>query len=320
MTARERPAETLGGGGLRLFASLARPLPGVELATYLSRTVSELDRIGLDGLLIVQNRKQPGVLAVAAAVLASGSTLEPLVALSPAYVHPVTACLEAVTLAAAFRRPIGLNLVAGPSDPGQTRPDYGRFAEFTDIIRRLLAGEVVTTDSARYHVDRASLGFATEQDLRRVWLVVAGSSDEAREIARTQGLRRVTHLTDWATDVAAGAPWASHVGIICRPSTDEAWAAARAAFPTEHLAGQPAVTDGPAWAARIADTATAGRDPLYFAQPFLTGERPFPYLVGSAADVAGRVHSLSARGCRLIVLQRSDEPDNLAHAVGALRG
>jgi alkanesulfonate monooxygenase len=301
---------------LRLFGSLARPPDGVDLGTHLSGTLAALDGIGLDGLLIVQNRKQPGPLAVAAAMLAAGTSLEPFVALSPAYIHPVTACLEVVGLSAAFGRPIGMNLVAGPPPPGGTRPDYARFAEFTDIVRRLLAGEVVSADSGHYRVDRASLGFATEADRDRVWTVVAGSSAEARELSRAQGLRRVSHLTDQGADPAAEITWATHAGIICRPDPEEAWAAARAAFPAP--AAGTAAPDGPAWAERIAQAAAAGTDPLYFADPFLTGARPFPYLVGSDAQVAARARLLAERGCRMLVLQRTDEPDNLARAAAAL--
>lgn len=284
----------------------------MDLRTHLARTLGALEPAGLDGLLIVQNRKQPGPLAVAAAMLAAGTSLEPLVALSPAYVHPVTACLEVVALSAAFGRPIGMNLVAGPPAPGGTRPDYRRFAEFTDIVRRLLAGEVVSTDSAHYRVDRAALAFATAAERRRVWAVVAGSSDEACELSRTQGLHRVAHLTDPAAEVT----WATHTGIICRPDTAEAWAAARQAFPPPD--GTAAAPAGSAWSARI--TATAGTDPLYFADPFRAGARPFPYLVGSDADVAARVRRLAAGGCRMLVLQRTDEPANLARAAAVLAG
>lgn len=54
-----------------------------------------------------------------------------------------------------------------------------------------------------------------------------------------------------------------------------------------------------------------GTDPLYFADRFLAGLRPYPQHLGPHAEIAHRVRELEARGRTRLVLQRTDKIDEL---------
>jgi alkanesulfonate monooxygenase SsuD/methylene tetrahydromethanopterin reductase-like flavin-dependent oxidoreductase (luciferase family) len=106
--------------------------------------------------------------------------------------------------------------------------------------------------------------------------------------------------------------WAIHVGIITRPIREDAWQRAYTLFPKGD--GAPAKSDHhSAWMRAIAAAAEVNADPSYFAHPFTSGQRPYPYLVGSYEEVGSRLESMRAKGCRMLVLQRSGEMDDLRH-------
>jgi alkanesulfonate monooxygenase SsuD/methylene tetrahydromethanopterin reductase-like flavin-dependent oxidoreductase (luciferase family) len=296
---------------MQLFVSLERPRSRTDQGQNLRALASTLEELHMTGVLIVQHPKHLGVWACAGAVVAH-SGLQPLIAVSPDHTHPVTACREATSLASLYGRPIGLNLIAGANtgDAKHSSADkYARFAEFVSIVTRLLRDGSVSHSGDAYQIEHASLGFAADAARKLVWTVVAGSSEAAEHVAAQCDVPRVTH---WIPRVPPEPTWAIHVGIITRPVRADAWRHAHTLFP--EVDGTAAKPDHhAAWMRGIAAAAEANPDPSYFAHPFTSDQRPYPYLVGSYEEVGSRLESLQAGGCRVLVLQRSGELDDLRH-------
>lgn len=300
---------------MQLFASLERPRSPADHGKYLRTLAEDLAALGITGLLIVQHPKHLGVWA-SAGVLAAHTDLQPLIAVSPDHTHPVTACREAVSLASLYRRPVGLNLIAG-ANTGDVKhaadSKYERFREFVTIVTELLGSGHVSYRGDTYQVEDANLDFASEASRSLVWTVVAGSSDAAAQVSAACKVPRVTHLTP---ETLTTPTWAVHVGIITRPARKDAWARARTLFP---VANRDATSSSDAaWMRAIAAADGKDSDPSYFTYPFMSGQRPYPYLVGSYEEIRQRLGMLCGRGCKMLVLQRSGEMDDLRHAAHVL--
>jgi alkanesulfonate monooxygenase SsuD/methylene tetrahydromethanopterin reductase-like flavin-dependent oxidoreductase (luciferase family) len=246
-------------------------------------------------------------------VLARSGSLQPLVAVSPDHTHPVTACREAATLAALYGRPVGLNLIAGMGTGDVQLPEgqkYERFQEFVAIVARLLSDGHASFDGAMYRIDDARLPIDPAAR-SRVWAVIAGSSQQAEQAAAC-GLPRVTHYTP---DTLLAPTFAVHVGIITRRAEPEAQSRAFSLFPADS-SPRALSPNAPAWAHAIATARTDDR--TFFPSPFLTGHRPYPYLVGSYDQIRERVSRLRDGGCEMLVLQRTGELEDLRHVATAL--
>lgn len=300
---------------MRLFASLERPKEPSQYRSRLMTVGRLLAPAGFEGLLIVQNRKQMGGWAIAALV-AELAHLSPLVAVSPAHAHPLTAVREAASIAVLYDLPVGLNLIMGTGSAeraayGSPSPtDAARFVEFSAVIAELARSGTSSFSGEYYVLKDAYIGFLDPAcDSTTVWAVVAGASAVAHSAATGGQLPRVTHLLP--NEHLGVVDPVKHVGIVTRPTAEAAWTRARSLFPTQARAN---VSPEPqtAWQRELAG-ADAQVDPVYWKTPFEQGARPYPYLVGSYEQIHARLDELRQAGVEMLVVQRTAELEDLVH-------
>lgn len=302
---------------MKIYASLERPQPARHYGARMRELAPVLAGIGIDGLLVVQTMKHMGGWAVGAGV--AGLGLEPLIAVSPQSSHPLTAAREAASISGLWDVPVGLNIIAGTgaaehaayASPSATRPQ--QFAEFCDLVAQLIAGRTCSIRGAAYQVEGARLAFSCEMSAPRVWAVVAGASAAAAGAAGSSGLQRAVHASPGHVPLPANVS-AVHAGIITRPVAADAWARARSLFPEPNRCEQ---VPEAAWQAALVNSDT-GDDDMFWKEPFLSGSRPYPYLVGSYEAVRRRLRDYAAQGCRQLIVQRTDELEDLEHLAQVL--
>jgi alkanesulfonate monooxygenase len=306
--------------------STCPPYRGGEAEAY-RRQVRDVARwseeAGCEGILVYTDNGLLDPWLVAQLTIQSTSSLSPLVAVQPVYMHPYTVAKMVITLSLLYRRRIDLNIVAGgfkndllaldDRTPHDRR--YARLTEYTAIIRRLLEGGApVTFKGEFYAVANLSLVPALDPALMPR-ILLSGSSPEGLAAARTLGALPVRYpepasQTEPRQDGVR--EFGIRVGIIGREDEGDAWRIARERFP-EDRRGQAThqlamkVSDS-AWhrqLSAIAPQLTA--QSAYWMVPFQNYKTFCPYLVGSYERVGREVGRYLASGCRAIIL---DVPPN----------
>ncbi len=289
---------------------------------------------GHRGLLIYADNALADPWLVAHAVIESTERIVPLVAAQPVYAHPYTVAKTISSLALMWRRRVALNLVTGGfarhlGELGDDLADqhdrrYDRLREYTQIIQRLLAGELTTTGGRYYRLRGVRLQPPMPEDLVPDYYV-SGRSAAAAELASVVGARRVTYAGP-PGDVNAGDQPVSdgiRIGIIARDRTEQAWREAHARFPpdpvgqrTQELAGR--LTQS-AWHVDLSRRAREADPPgsPYWLVPFRTYKTFCPYIVGSHDEVAQVLAGYHAAGIRTIILDTPRCEDDVEQASAA---
>jgi alkanesulfonate monooxygenase len=242
--------------------------------------------------------------------------------------HPYTVAKMLASFGHLYDRRFYLNMVAGgfKNDLGalnDTTPHdkrYERLKEYTVIIQRLLAGEVVTHEGEFYRVERLKMTPPLAPELRP-GIFVSGSSEAGLGAARALGATAVEYPRP-VTDYEAGAAQVSRdagirVGVIARDDAEEAWQIARQRFP-EDRAGQLAhelamrVSDSQ-WHKQLSvRTETTGQNP-YWLVPFQNYKTFCPYLVGSYARVGEEIARYVSAGYHTFVLDVPPNAEEMRH-------
>jgi alkanesulfonate monooxygenase len=292
------------------------------------------EEFGCRGMLIFTNNSQLDPWLLAQAVMESTKALSPLVAVQPIYMHPFAVAKMITTLATLHRRRVALNMVAGgfpidhqALDDSLTHDDrYARLVEHVLVIQGLLAGESLDFDGKYYRTRRLRLMPPLPGELAPNFFV-AGSSDAGIAAAATVGATSVV----LPSPDEEGQPWlvtstqvAVRVGIIARPSDDQAWNAAEAAFPPDREGAikhrfAMALSDS-SWRKRLD---TIGRETLrygdcYWLEPFMTYRGQSPFLVGSYERVGSVLRRFLAWGCRSLILNTLSDEAELFHVAEAV--
>ena len=306
--------------------STCPPYRGGEAEAY-RRQVCDVARwseeAGCGGILVYTDNGLLDPWLVAQLTIQSTSSLSPLVAVQPVYMHPYTVAKMVTTLSLLHRRRIDLNIVAGgfrndlialdDRTPHDRR--YARLTEYTAIIRRLLeGGPPVTFKGEFYAVTNLSLVPALDPALMPRFLL-SGSSPEGRAAARTLGALPVRYpepTSPAGSRQDGGHAFGIRVGIIGREDEGDAWRIARERFP-EDRRGQAThqlamkVSDS-TWHHQLSAMAPQLADEsAYWMVPFQNYKTFCPYLVGSYERVGREVGRYLASGCRAIIL---DVPPN----------
>jgi alkanesulfonate monooxygenase len=312
--------------------STCPPYRGGEAEAYL-RHVRDVARwseeAGCEGILVYTDNSLLDPWLVAQLVIQSTSSLSPLVAVQPVYMHPYTVAKMVTTLSLLHRRRIDLNIVAGgfkndllaldDRTPHDRR--YARLTEYTTIIRRLLeGGPPVTFKGEFYAVTNLSLVPALDPALMPR-ILLSGSSPEGLAAARTLGALPVRYpepasQTEPRQDGVR--EFGIRVGIIGREDEGDAWRIAHERFPedrrgqaTHHLAMK--VSDS-AWhqqLSAIAPQLTA--ESAYWMVPFQNYKTFCPYLVGSYERVGQELGRYLVSGCRAIILDVPPDATEMHH-------
>ena len=283
----------------------------VAQAEYLRRVEAVAqwsEDAGCTGVLVFTDNGLLDPWVVSQAILRETSTLCPLIALQPAYMHPYAAAKMVTSLAYLYGRRVFLNMVAGGfrndlralTDETPHDERYERLVEYVHVMMHLLTNEKPITFEGRYYrVKNLRLVPPMPPNLLP-GLMVSGSSAAGLAAARAIGAIAVKYPRppedEQETADMAGKSGV-RVGIIARPRADEAWRVARERFPedrkgriTHELAVK--VSDS-SWHHQLSvrRPEEGGDGDPYWLGPFQHYRTFCPYLVGSydrvAVDVAG---------------------------------
>lgn len=309
-----------------------------DRSAYVQRVIDVArwsERWGCTGILVYSDNRQLDPWLISQIILQHTTTLCPLVAVQPIYMHPYTVAKLATTFAHLYGRRIYLNMVAGGfkndltalSDPTPHDKRYDRLIDYTLIVRRLLEGAgPVTLEGEFYTVKNLHLTPALPPELFP-GIFVSGSSEAGRRAAQAIGgtavkyPRAPTEETEPDEGVGAGV----RVGIITRPDGAHAWTVARARFPEDRrgqLTHQLAmkVSDS-VWHRQLADLAQAaatGEHP-YWLVPFENYKTMCPYFVGSYERVGEELARYLSLGYRSVILDIPPSEEELRHTQAAFQ-
>ena len=287
---------------------------------------------GCTGILVYSDNSQLDPWLVSAAIVSHTTTLCPLVAVQPIYMHPYAVAKSVASIGAFWNRRIYLNMVAGgfkndlialqDTTPHDQR--YERLTEYTQVITRLLEGELVTFAGAFYQVEKLKMAPALDADLFP-GIFVSGSSDAGLAAARQLGATAIKYPQPAGEEPGAdpGIDCGIRVGIIARPRAEEAWAVAYARFPedrkgqiTRNLATK--VSDSQ-WHHQLAALDESAGRHAYWLVPFHNYKTMCPYLVGSYEEVAAEMAQYFAAGYRTVILDVPAGPEDLEHTFAAFQ-
>ncbi len=287
------------------------------------------EEAGCRGILVYSDNRLVDPWIVSHTILQSTSTLIPLVAVQPLYMHPFTVAKLISTFANLLGRSVILNMVAGGfkndlvslDDPTPHDERYDRVAEYSQVIQALCSGGAVNHEGTYYRVRNLKLTPAVPEALLPGFFV-SGSSEAGLAAARAIGATAVKYpqppekepgVLD--EEVSCGI----RVGIIARETEAEAWTVAHERFPADRR-GQIAhamamqISDS-RWHRQLSDLGKRppSVDNPYWLHPFENYKTFCPYLVGSYDRVAGEVARYVSLGFTTFILDIPPSREELEH-------
>jgi alkanesulfonate monooxygenase len=256
----------------------------------------------------------------------------PLVAVQPVLMHPYCVAKMVSTLGFLHSRRVFLNMVAGGfkndlaafNDMTAHDRRYERLVEYTQIIQGLLEGGAVTFTGQFYQVKDLRLNPRLSPGLLP-GILMSGSSEAGWAAARRTGAIAIQYpeppgKSEPAFPKEAG-PHGIRIGIVTRPSQEDAWQVALARFPGDRkgqLTRQMAqkVSDS-VWHQRLSEigkeSADSGTSEVYWLHPFENYQTNCPYLVGSYDNVAAELARYMELGSRTFILDIPVAEDEFEH-------
>ncbi|MCS7475554.1 LLM class flavin-dependent oxidoreductase [Umezawaea endophytica] len=313
--------------------------PSHDFRPHLAALARRAERHGFTGLLVFYDHLVLDPWVVAGLLLQETSTLVPLVAVQPYAVPPFTAAKTIAGLTSLYRRRVDLNIITGAApeeldqigDPLDHDGRYARAAEYATLLRRLLGSDEPLTWNGEHYRFRA-LRINTELPrhlLPRVF--VPGSSEASRRLGDQVGHVTITHPEP--VDLFAASFAASHrdsvlemgirVGLVARPTAEEAWAAALDGHRVDRAARLRTLLKRESesdWNRRLARLASEAdvHDDVYWTGLYSTGRTGAPVLVGGYEQVAGYLDRYRALGVSKLLLTKVDTEDDFRHAGAVL--
>jgi alkanesulfonate monooxygenase len=289
------------------------------------------EEAGCTGILVFTDNGLLDPWIVSHAILRETSTLCPLVAVQPAYMHPYAAAKMVTSFAYLYRRRVFLNMVAGGfrndlfalSDATPHDERYDRLVEYVEVMMRLLSTDKpVTFEGSYYSAKNLRLTPPMSPDLLP-GLMVSGSSAAGLAAARAIGAIAVKYPRppeDEQETADMLGESGVRVGIIARESAEEAWRVAYERFPedrkgqiTHRLAVK--VSDS-RWHHQLSASRPdeGGDGDPYWLRPFQNYRTFCPYLVGSYDRVAAEVAGYLRAGFTTFILDIPASRQELDHA------
>ena len=262
------------------------------------------EQYGCKGILVYADNSLVDPWLISQVIIENTTSLCPLVAVQPIYMHPYAVAKMIATFGFLYRRRIYLNMVAGgfkndltslkDTTPHDQR--YARLVEYTTVIKQLLATSgLISYDGEFYEVENLKMTPPLPPELQP-GVFVSGSSDAGLDAAKALGAVAVKYPKPPKECVSEppvdGLKSGIRVGIIAREDEDLAWEAAEQRFPEDRrgqLTHQLAmkVSDS-LWHKQLTEMAdqTRGQRHPYWLRPFENYKTFCPYLVGSYDRVA----------------------------------
>jgi alkanesulfonate monooxygenase len=303
--------------------------PG-EYAKRITAIARWSEEAGCHGILVYTDNGIADPWLVAQMIILGTEKLSPLVAVQPIYMTPYAAAKMVATLGYLHGRRVDLNMVAGGfrndllslDDDTEHDARYDRLVEYAEVIRGLLLAEKgFSYEGHYYRVVNARLRPRLEPQLQPGFFV-SGSSAAGLAAARSLGATAVKYpqpagqeAPDPEAEILAGI----RVGVIARPTEEEAWREAHERFPGDRTgqlthAVAMSITDSE-WHRQLSERRD-GPDPsadTYWLWPFQNYKTFCPYLVGSYQSVAAHLGLYVERGFRTFILDIPQSSDDLHH-------
>jgi len=223
---------------LRIFPAIPRNHIASEYIHELRSFAEFADQSGFAGILLFAgNDTLIETWSMAQYILMHTTRSSPLIAVNPAYMHPFTVAKFISSFAQFFERKVYLNMVTGTAISDlhglgaqvSHEDRYSRLEEFIFIVRQLLLSRrLLTFEGKFYSVRNLQLRVAFPAALMPE-LLIAGESDDAKRVSAAAECLRMQMLPPaLENELESGGV---NMGILTRPSREEAWAAARVLFP-----------------------------------------------------------------------------------------
>ncbi|MGW7466977.1 LLM class flavin-dependent oxidoreductase [Streptomyces xantholiticus] len=304
------------------------PLP---LITKLARRAEEY---GVDGLLAFYNHKSLDPWAVASAILLHSKALTPIVALQPYALAPFTAAKLIHSLNRLHGRRIDVNLITGAAKEELDQIDetldhdqrYERAIEYATVLRHLLSSDEPLVHQGRHYRYRRLRTHSRLEPEEQPRIFVAGSSPASRRAAEQIGDIAITHpepvdafAETFIAPSGSGPKTGIRIGLVARPTDDEAWEVARALHPSDRLTERKTLMRKRSesdWSRRLADLASRGEtyDDVYWTGAYRADKGSMPLLVGSYREVARYLDRYLALGVDTILLGRLFTEEDFRHS------
>jgi alkanesulfonate monooxygenase len=310
---------------------------GIESGEYLRRVADVSrwsDEAGYRGILVYTDNSLVDPWLVSQVILQHTTSLCPLVAIQPIYMHPYTAAKMVASLAFLHGRRVYLNMLAGGfkndlAALGDETPHderYDRTVEYTLVMKQLLSGaQPVTLEGKYYAVKNLKMTPPLPPDLFP-GILISGSSDAGLAAARTIGATAVKYPKPSGEEVdqrGDSIDSGVRVGVIARESAEEAWRVAHERFP-EDRKGQIAhslamkVSDS-RWHGQLSELGDqpVSDDNPYWLGPFQNYKTFCPYLVGTYARVGEELSRYMTLGFKTFILDIPPSEEELRHTATA---
>ncbi len=298
---------------------------------YLQRVIDVArwcDHWGYTGILVYSDNSLVDPWLVSHVVIQSTAALCPLVAIQPVYMHPYAIAKLVTSLGHLYGRRVYLNMIAGgfrndlvalnDTTPHDRR--YERIVEYTTIITALLEGATaVSVDGAFYKVEKLRLTPPLAPELLP-GIFVSASSEAGVAAAHALGATAVKYPKPAQEETVPrelGIPFGIRVGVIARPTDDEAWDVAHARFPEDRrgqVTHQLAMrTSDSVWHKQLSELGAAEPRGVYWLGPFQNYKTFCPYLVGSYERVGETLAQYLEAGYTRFILDVPVERHDLRH-------
>jgi alkanesulfonate monooxygenase len=306
--------------------------PGVEYSKAVADAARWSEKWGCTGMLVYTDNSQVDPWLVSQLIVQGTQHLAPLVAVQPVYMHPYTVAKMVSSLGVLYGRRIYLNLVAGGfkndlaalNDPTPHDERYDRLVEYATVIKGLLADhEPISFQGKFYRVDKLKMTPPLPKALFP-GVLISGSSEAGLFAARFLEAVPILYAKpakDCApTAVNTGGHFGIRIGIMARPTEEEAWKEAHGRFPEEkkgkmvhELAMK--VSDS-VWHHELSRAIEENKTTpgCYWLVPFENYKTFCPYLVGSYEQVAQELARYLALGCGTFILDIPLCEEDLQHA------
>jgi len=290
------------------------------------------EKWGCAGILVYTDNSQVDPWLVSQIIVQETKHLAPLIAVQPVYMHPYTVAKMVSSLSVLHGRRLYLNLVAGGfkndlaalNDLTPHDERYERLIEYATIINGLLAEQdAITFQGKFYRVDKLKMT-PPLPDALFPGVLISGSSEAGLSAARLLGAVPILYAKpakDCAsTAVNTGGHFGIRIGVIARPSEEEAWKEAHQKFPEEKkgkmIHGLAMKVSDSVWhheLSRVIEENKTARS-CYWLAPFENYKTFCPYLVGSYEQVGEELARYLGLGCRTFILDVPFCEQDLHHA------
>jgi alkanesulfonate monooxygenase len=301
---------------------------GAPYLDYVTEVARWSERAGCTGILVYSDNSLVDPWLVSHVILQKTTTLCPLVAIQPVYMHPYWVAKQIASLGHLYGRRLFLNMVAGGfkndlealNDTTPHDQRYARLTEYTAVVTRLLENHApVTFDGDFYKEANLKLAPALPPSLLP-GVFVSGSSDAGLAAARALGATAIKYPKPAHEEGRAPGDLGKlgvRVGIVARERADHAWTVARGRFPedrkgqlTHELAMK--VSDS-VWHKQLSAMDREVNDSPYWLVPFQNYKTMCPYLVGSYDRVGQELGRYIEAGYRTFILDVPPDPQELEH-------